>query len=258
MKVSVIVPVYNASKYITACLESLCNQTLEEVEIVLVDDHGQDDSMEIARRFVQEYKGPKAFIFAQTPRNSGPGPARNIGIGVATGKYMCFVDSDDVIDRNFCKVLYDAAMAGGSDLACCDIEIGGVRKRNPDTSDKKHFLAHFVSYFTTFAYRRQMLLDNGISFPPFKSAEDTCFLTCSVLAANSIAQVHEPLYKYILQDGSVSRRKNRRRAFQRLSSIRTIITFAKSHGYYRQYRAELLLILFKKGYLLALKDLITG
>lgn len=258
LKVSVIVPVYNAGGYIIPCIESLVSQTLDDIEIIFVDDHGQDDSISKIQAFASNYKGPKSFVFTSTIQNSGPGEARNAGIKCAKGEYIAFVDSDDTVDPDFCRILYQMAVEQSSDLACCDIQIGPAIKRNPDANDKKFFLKHFVSFFTTFIYKRDLLNKNGILFPASSSAEDTCFLTCCILSANKIVQIHKPMYHYQLHDTSTSRAKNRRRAFGRMSSIRQIISFARRHGYYKEYRHELCLLLIKKGYGMAIKDLISG
>lgn len=256
--ISIIVPVYNSGGHIDACLQSLARQSMEGIEIILVDDHGTDDSMDKVRAFVSSYAGDKSFIIAETPKNSGPGVARNVGIDLAKGEYVAFVDSDDYVEPAYCEELYNKAEATGADMVCCDIEIGDENKQNADVSDKQHFLKHFVSYFTTFVYKKAMLDAKGLRFPESESAEDTCFLTCCILCANKMSQIHKPLYHYVLHDESVSRKKNRRRAFVRLNSIKSTIRFAKRNGLYPRYRRALNLLLLKKGYGMALKDLIFG
>lgn len=257
-EVSVIVPVFNARDFISECLDSLLHQTQDDIEIILVDDHGTDDTFDIARNVAAEYIGPKKFVFTRTPENSGPGAARNVGINIAEGGYLAFVDADDTVSPDFCEKLLEAAKGADADMACCDISIGGKIHRNPDTSDKRFFLTHFISYFTTFIYRRQMLQKYGISFPKTGSAEDTCFLTCSLLAADGIAQVHDVLYFYRSNPDSVTSAKNRGRAAQRLESFRHLRRFAAEHGFRSQYRNELSFIALKKGWALAIKDLIFG
>lgn len=257
-KVSVIVPVYNAGNYIEKCLESLRSQTLDDIEIIFVDDHGSDDSIDKIVSFIDGYSGNKTFLLTSTERNSGPGAARNRGMDEACGEYVAFMDSDDYVEPGFCEELCNLANDNDADLVCCDILIGESVKRNAEVSDKKCFLRHFVSYFTTFIYRKAMLDANGIRFPEASSAEDTCFLAKCVLSAGKMAQIHKPLYHYVQHEDSVSRKKNRRRAFARMNSIRSIICFAKRNGLYREYRNVLNLILLKKGYGMALKDLIFG
>ena len=102
-KVSLIIPVYNAAPYVEACIASLIAQTMDEVEIILVDDHGSDDSMQIAQAYVKAHQSSKQFRFLATPHNMGPGPARNIGIEAAQGEYIGFVDSDDIIESDMYK-----------------------------------------------------------------------------------------------------------------------------------------------------------
>ena len=99
---SIIIPVYNASSYIEGCIASLMAQTLDDIEILLIDDHGSDDSMERAQRFIETHPSGKIFRLLSTPNNSGPGPARNVGIESAQGEYIGFVDSDDVVEVDFC------------------------------------------------------------------------------------------------------------------------------------------------------------
>lgn len=258
-KISVIVPVYNSEKYIVRCLESLAGQSAGELEVVLVDDHGTDSSIAMASDFAAEnMRQGLSFIFTETPCNSGPGAARNAGIKAATGDWVCFVDSDDTVSQDFCRKLLETAGAAGADIACCDIDIDGDIRRNACVDNKRSFLKHYVSYFTTWIYRRQMLIDNEIVFPGTRSAEDSCFLACAILASEKIAQIHEPLYHYLLNGTSVSQRRNRKRAFQRIASFRTLRHWAKAHKLYRPYLAEIEFIILKKGWALALRDLIAG
>lgn len=257
-EISVIVPVYKSADTIVRCLESLVAQTMDDIEIILVDDHGGDGSIDAAKAFVSSYRGLKSFVFTATERNSGPGGARNVGIRAAQGKYLSFVDSDDTVGPGFCGSLYRAAEETGADLACCGISVGGRMRENYDVSDRKRFLRHFVSYFTTFLYRRDLIDRWGILFPDSDSAEDTCFLTCCILAASEMTRVQGALYNYILNDDSVSRRSCRDRARRRVSSMRSVVAFAREKGLYGEYRCELRLLMLKKGYGMALKDLIHG
>ena len=100
IKVSVIVPVFNARDYIIPCVESLVNQTLDDIEIIFVDDHGTDGSIIAVVQFLEGYAGRKQVRFVETPVNSGPGVARNVGIEAATGEYLAFVDCDDWVEVN--------------------------------------------------------------------------------------------------------------------------------------------------------------
>ena len=103
-RVSIIIPVYNVEPYIEECLQSVANQTMTEgVECIIVDDCGQDNSMEIVHSFVKNYKGNVNFRVLYHGKNRGLSAARNTGIMAATGKYLYFLDSDDRISHECMK-----------------------------------------------------------------------------------------------------------------------------------------------------------
>ena len=116
MKVSVIVPVYNVEKYIKKCLNSLVNQTLDEVEIVVVNDGSPDNSQKIIDEYTKKYKNIKSYV----KENGGLSDARNYGIKRATGKYISFVDSDDYIRKDMLEKMYNYAIQKNFDVVVCD------------------------------------------------------------------------------------------------------------------------------------------
>ena len=111
-KVSVIVPIYNVEKYIKKCLNSLVNQTLQEIQIILVNDGSKDKSGEIAKEYAQMYKNKILYLEKE---NGGLSDARNYGIPYAEGEYIAFIDSDDYIDENAYEEMYDKAKKENSD-----------------------------------------------------------------------------------------------------------------------------------------------
>ena len=270
VKVSLVIPVYNAAAHIGACLASVQAQTLDEIEAILVDDHGPDDSIAVARQLLADYTGPKQFRFATTTANAGPGPARNHGIQVASGEYVAFLDSDDTLAPDFCQRLYEAAVHAEADMAfgaiSFDLPDGSSTVRhNPPVQDgpfegkaKRAYLRRFKSYFTTYLYRRSLLLERGIRFPETHSAEDSCFLICSLLSARRIAGDDRAVYHYAIHSSSTSQRKDPARWKNRLASFRTMVAFAREKGLFRPYRGTLRLLVLKKGYLLAAKDFLTN
>ena len=114
-KVSVIVPVYNVEKYIEKCLDSLVNQTLNNIEIIVVNDGSKDNSQDIIDKYCKKYKNIKSFI----KENGGLSDARNAGLDICTGEYITFVDSDDLIDKDFIKILYDISKQKDADIVAC-------------------------------------------------------------------------------------------------------------------------------------------
>ena len=264
-KVSIIIPVYNVSQYIERCLQSVEAQTMTELEVLLIDNCGTDDSIAKAEAFVVASKRRDiSWRFAATATNSGPSGARNLGLQLATGEYVAFLDADDWIEPEMYESLY--SKAAGADLSCCDLvqdfEDGRPSRvlRNivmPQgelaVAERRWLLTHFVSYFTTFIYCREWLMANVIIFPATRSAEDSSFLACCLLAADRIAQTDELLYHYIIHAGSLTQRcvwkgRDKRRAF------RMTLGFAKQQGLYRTYRWQLRFLYIKKALLVPIKE----
>ena len=128
-KISIIIPVYNVEKYLRECLDSCVNQTLEDIEIICVDDCSTDNSYKILEEYQQ--KDSRIRIFQQE-ENKKQGAARNKGMEFATGEYVWFVDSDDYIDTKACQILYDAIKEFNVDMLCFSAiqfsEENGTRK----------------------------------------------------------------------------------------------------------------------------------
>lgn len=109
MRVSIIVPIYNVEKYITRCLDSVHSQTYTDIECILVDDKGQDESMQLAKLFVEAYKGPIKFVLCEHFVNQGLSAARNTGLKKASGDYVFFLDSDDSLpDDSIERLVHEA------------------------------------------------------------------------------------------------------------------------------------------------------
>lgn len=271
MKVSIVVPVYQARDYIIPCVESLVNQSLEDIELLFVDDHGTDDSMEAIRHFAEGYSGKKQFHFLETTVNSGPGVARNVGIEAAQGEYVAFVDSDDWLERDFCETLYKAASRRNADLACCDLREDNLRdgssvdRLNPrvssgDFNEKKHraVLTQFVSYFTTWLYRREFLVQNALRFPETRSSEDSSFLLCCLLSARRIATVEKPLYHHVLRSRSLSTKVDPMRYRQQLTAFDEMRGYSQRHELYDTYQDEIDYLYIKKAVLLAAQTYVAN
>lgn len=113
--VSILVPVYNVSKYLRQCLDSLVNQTLSDIEIICVNDGSTDESGKI----LQEYAAVDSRIVVVNKANGGLPSARNAGLDVARGKYVGFVDGDDYVDSDMYRKMYNAAIANNADIVVC-------------------------------------------------------------------------------------------------------------------------------------------
>lgn len=120
-KISVIVPVYNVELYIERCLRSIMNQTFtSDVECILVNDCTPDNSIEIAKSIISQYKGNIQFRIISHENNRGIAAVRNTGLNIATGDYILFIDSDDYIEPNTLKEMYEEAVRTDADIVISD------------------------------------------------------------------------------------------------------------------------------------------
>lgn len=264
---SVIIPVYNSSPFIRRCLLSVEAQKLTDFEVLLIDNCGTDDSIPQAEAFIRNSKREDiSYRIAATATNNGPAGARNLGLQLATGEYVAFLDADDWIEPDMYSTLI--ANAQGADLSCGNIRQDFEDGREPRVLTnprvprgeitvpvRRCLLRSYVSYFTTYIYRREWLIANGIVFPETRSAEDSAFLTCCLLSANRIEQTERPLYHYIIHRGSLTARRvwkgdDKRRAFA------TVIDYARRQGLFPLYRWQLYYIYVKKALLVPILEML--
>ncbi len=114
--ISIIIPVYNAEKYLSECIDSVINQTLKDIEIICIDDGSSDSSNSILKKYCNNDSRIKII----TTENQGVSAARNLGIEIASGEYIMFVDSDDWIDINTCEEMYNNIKFNNVDACMCD------------------------------------------------------------------------------------------------------------------------------------------
>ncbi len=256
MKLSVIIPIYNASDYIVPCLQSLTEQTLQDIEILLVDDHGQDDSVRKAEDYIVRTEATNIRILA-TPENAGPGVARNVGIAAAQGEYIGFIDCDDYIAPEIFALLTEEADKQQADLCYCQIKrVGAVKKeivyKNlSQPADKRDLLLTLQTYAVTFIYRRDWLLAEGLQFPAFRVAEDTNFLIKCILRAKRFASVDKPLYFYRIHNSSLTNTGDGTRNGKRIEAFILLQKELVEKQWNVGYEAELQYMYLKKAYITA-------
>jgi glycosyltransferase involved in cell wall biosynthesis len=252
--------VYNAAPYIKGCIDSLRRQTLEDFEAILVDDHGIDDTIAIARAYIEQLHDTLRFRIVSTTTNSGPGVARNVGMLAARGEYVALMDSDDEVAPTMLQELVHAADAVQADICYCQLRYKGGKKdgqtfRNPIVPDgnftpdvKSVFLTKFTTFSVTFIYRRRFLVENTLAFPAERSSEDTNFLIKVLLAAQRVAVVNKPLYYYCVREESLTTHRDPMRYRAKLSAMEYLLSEVKTRGWYSKYAAELDFLYIKKGY----------
>lgn len=208
MKVSIIVPVYNTERYLPKCLDSLLNQTLDETEIIVVNDSSPDDSQKIIADYQNRYPQIKGF----SKENSGVGDARNFGLSRATGEFIFFADSDDFVAPDALEKLYATAKREQSDVVVCGYnvfdengrDIGYRSSLNTSAGDdlKLQVMLEDSAVWNKL-YRRDLLTENNLRFRSRVWYEDIDFQIGVLLNCRSISYVGEGLYNYLVRQGSI-------------------------------------------------------
>lgn len=219
-KLSVIVPVYNVEKYLKRCINSILNQEYSYFELILVDDGSTDKSGNIC----DEYADKDKRIRVIHKENSGLSSARNIGIDVASGSYISFIDSDDYINPNMFKRLMDIANNNNTDIVSCNyIEFEGDKCDSIIVKDKKEYQYNNIealkNYLLDFnnenkkihtvvwnkIYKKELF--NGIRFPMGKIFEDGYVTYKLLYISKKIFHIEDELYYYFRREGSISKSK---------------------------------------------------
>lgn len=206
MKVSIIVPVYNVEKYIEKCLNSLVNQTLKDIEIIIINDGSSDSSQKIIDEYSKKYNNIKVFI----QENKGQAAARNFGLEKANGKYITYVDSDDFIELNMIERLYNVIEKNNYDIVISDI----IKEENQNKfifknywnikkETNKNFMTSHLGPVARL-YKRQFLIDNNFKFLEGVIYEDLGSLPILAMNTNKIGYISEAFYHYIIRKGSVT------------------------------------------------------
>ncbi len=213
IKISIIVPIYNVEQYCHECFESLLAQTLEGIEVLLVNDGSKDSSGEIAQKYAQKY--PSIFRYFEKP-NGGLSDARNYAIPLAKGEYIAFVDSDDYIHKDMYSLLWQVAEKTNVEIIECELEKFWENKTKwiklPDKySDLKDYMLRSRVCVWNKLYKRTWLKKLQILFPKGLLYEDICFFYKIMPYIKQFpVTVHEPLYYYRQREGSILNASNKR------------------------------------------------
>ena len=218
VKVSFVVAVYNVSDYVEQCVRSLYEQTLQDIEIVLVDDCTPDDSIAIALRALEDYPQRKEQVsVVHHDINKDLPQTRWDGILAATGEYIILIDGDDYVDVRMAEMLYDKAVEKDADMVVCDHWLctpqgNRVRKMAPDGAigDGDNIRRDIINLNVPVnvwckMVSRSVYMDNDIVWPVKGYAEDVVVSTVTAYYARRIACVDEPLYFYRYNPNSYSR-----------------------------------------------------
>ncbi len=253
MRLSIIVPVYNmvAEGKLDFCIQSLLNQTVEDYEIIAVDDKSTDTSLAALR--VWEEKFPEKIKVIASPENRRQGGAKNLGLAAAAGTWIGFVDSDDWAAPDMYEKLLNKAEQTGADIVGCDYTlvqektmVQGKYSRNnsleqtgaADAEKQKKMILDPGSMVIKI-YHRDIFLKNGIHFPEHMFYEDNAIGAITMLCAKRFEKVEEALYYYYQNPASTVHIISEERCHDRMKASDIYMEECKKRGFYEKYKEEI-------------------
>lgn len=249
-KVSVIIPVYNAEKYLVKCLDSVCNQTYKNLEIILINDGSLDSSALIC----EQYAARDKRITFVSKENEGQGKARNLALDIMTGDYVLFVDSDDYVHIQMIELLLQTLIEHQADMVQCQLKevmvdeeknnqfcISNIdEKIRPEQPSKERVLCYYTIDIVPVSklFRKELLVDNR--FPEGMIYEDKHLMFRLRHLATKIVYLDIPLYYYVQSPNSTMRQEMGEKQFAsffRLSE--ELLEYCREHNLIENYKSEL-------------------
>lgn len=252
-KVSIIVPVYNVERYLKNCMNTLVHQTLDDIEIIAVNDGSPDNSLEILMQFQADYPH-KVKVF--TTENKGVSHARNYGLDLAKGDYILFVDSDDYIAFNMCELLYKKAVQDKNDIVVCsryniyeekksslisqkETELNLI-SQNFNVQDQSFEYAHISPFPWDKIFKRDFIGDDR--FPENMRFEDLVFSYRLICRAKSIGVLKKPLYYYRRTTKTGFLNSFSEFSFDIIKAFQMLFDYLEENHYMEQLREEAIYI----------------
>lgn len=234
IKVSIIVPAYNTENYIKNCVESLINQSLKEIEIIIVDDGSVDNTLQLLREYEDKYPSMVRVLHKE---NGGQASARNLALPYAKGEYLGFIDSDDWVDSEMYERMYQQAKIEGSDIVVCDmVEYFPDKQVYHDCTNVSNKFG-FAGSSCNKIFRREFA--EGIKFPEGLWYEDFEYSAIQLMKTDNVSVLHEGLYHYNCVEGSTMHNNNAQKNKDILTVINHIYSYAQKNGWEEKYGEEL-------------------
>ena len=242
-KITVVVPIYNTEKYLRRCIDSIVKQSYRNIEIILVNDGSIDNSLDICK----QYKKNDDRIIIISKENGGLSSARNAGIKIATGKYICFVDSDDYISDFFIEILYVGLENGKYKISQCAVQqfcedvfwgnSKGVCDIKFDIVDKNIFLNNINKGSNTVACNKlyDKSLFKSCEYPEGRIHEDVATTYKLIDLVDKIAVTEEKLYYYYFNNESISKSKIKNNKIDLLRAYREQADYFRKKHYTELY-----------------------
>lgn len=244
-KVSIIVPVYNVEKYLAKCLDSLVYQTLNEIEIIVVNDGTKDNSQQIIDKYVTNFPNK---VFSYVKENGGLGDARNYGLHYAKADYIGFIDSDDYVEKTMFEKLYMKAISENADLVLCDIEyvwensterkkLVGFKSIDGIDISKSIFLSPLFAWNKL--YRKELFTNYGLHYPKRLWYEDIPVTIPIFAHATIISYIDEVLIHYVQRNSSIMASKDTAKMNDIFEVLMQVYRYYKHNDILDKYRAEI-------------------
>lgn len=236
-KISVIIPVYNTEKYLSECLDSVLKQTFTDIEVICVNDGSSDNSAKILEQYAAR---DKRIRIVMNQQNYGLSYTRNTGINLANGEYICFIDSDDIIDSNFLEVLLQQIQDYNADISMAHLKIFDENKvfeskqKNLVTNNLNKKIHNMpLGSVCDKLFKTKLIRENQIYFPVGRYFEDNIFLICALFYSDKIAITNTTCYYYRINNNGICRNINitEKKDIDALYIINELINFAKTNNF---------------------------
>ncbi len=261
VKVSIIIPVYNTAEYLPQCLDSAINQTMKDIEIIVVDDASTDNSLQIIRHYKSLDERIKVIAFAE---NKGNGFGRNEAMRQATGTYLMFLDSDDWLDENAVDIVYRKATTQAFDV----VMYGHISHHTDSRKNKTLQLVcqptladndpDFFKYLMQqrkglscmpwqYLMAKKLVMSNDILFSEGIYFEDVIFIIKAAYYAKSLGVLKLPLYNYRRREGSITTSASKKKIADMFTSLGIVKDFLKAEDIFNLYQREYLIRFLTHG-----------
>jgi glycosyltransferase involved in cell wall biosynthesis len=249
-KVSIIIPFHNVENYILECLNSVISQTLKDIEIICIDDGSDDKSRQIVERIKNN---DERIILLSTPKAMGQSHARNLGLEVATGEYIGFVDSDDVIEKDMFEKMYNLALSVDSDITMCLANLLDDKTKEVSTNDyyslmsfekyssscfdaeiAKNEILNYPAVIWNKIYKREFLKSIGAKFSEGYIYEDLPFCYEIFVKANKVNILWEYLYNYRQNRTSSTMQNADKKVYDRIPMVAKTYEIFKGLSYFKE------------------------
>lgn len=235
-KISVIIPVYNTGKYLSRCLDSIINQTFNNLEIICINDGSTDNSATILEKYATKDKRIKII----TQENSGLSATRNVGLKNMSGQYVSFIDSDDWIDADYYETLLNLIEQNNADIVMAGMRIANDKKISDNntpnivTDDFVQKVKNLPNGSSCDKLFRAKLFKN-LKFPIDRYYEDNVVLLQVMYNSDTVVFTNRVSYYYFVNNSGICRTTNekivKKREQDRLYSAKQMMDFAKKHGF---------------------------